>query len=85
MQLLPELAKIVKKLYVFQRTPSSIDVRDQRETSVEEFAEWSKEPVGQKPEGRDSRVFPRGALLSRQMMIIWQAGCQITKFAKSTR
>ena len=43
-QAVPELAKIVKELYVFQRTPSSIDVRDQRETSVEEFAEWSKEP-----------------------------------------
>ena len=43
-QAVPELSKIVKELYVFQRTPSSIDVRDQRETSVEEFAEWSKEP-----------------------------------------
>ena len=43
-QAVPELAKIVKELYVFQRTPSSIDVRDQRETSGEEFAEWSKEP-----------------------------------------
>lgn len=43
-QAVPELAKIVKELYVFQRTPSSIDVRDQRETSVEEFVEWSKEP-----------------------------------------
>jgi cyclohexanone monooxygenase len=43
-QAVPELAKIVKELYVFQRTPSSIDVRDQRETAVEEFAEWSKEP-----------------------------------------
>ena len=30
-QVVPVLAKIVKKLYVFQRTPSSIDVRDQRE------------------------------------------------------
>ncbi|MEC8755809.1 MAG: NAD(P)/FAD-dependent oxidoreductase [Pseudomonadota bacterium] len=43
-QAVPELAKIVKELYVFQRTPSSIDVRDQRETSVEEFEEWAKEP-----------------------------------------
>ena len=43
-QAVPELAKIVEELYVFQRTPSSIDVRDQRETSVEEFEEWSKEP-----------------------------------------
>ena len=43
-QAVPELAKIVEELYVFQRTPSSIDVRDQRETSVEEFREWAKEP-----------------------------------------
>ena len=43
-QFVPELAKIVEELYVFQRTPSSIDVRDQRETSVEEFREWAKEP-----------------------------------------
>ena len=32
-QAIPELAKIAKELYVFQRTPSSIDVRDQRETT----------------------------------------------------
>jgi cyclohexanone monooxygenase len=43
-QAVPELAKIVKELYVFQRTPSSIDVRDQRETSAEEAAQWSNEP-----------------------------------------
>ena len=43
-QAVPELAKIVKELCVFQRTPSSIDVRDQRETSMEEFEEWAKEP-----------------------------------------
>jgi cyclohexanone monooxygenase len=43
-QAIPELAKIVEQLYVFQRTPSSIDVRDQRETSHEERATWTKEP-----------------------------------------
>ncbi len=43
-QVIPELAKIVKELYVFQRTPSSIDVRDQRETTQEEIEAWSKEP-----------------------------------------
>ena len=43
-QAIPELAKTVKELYVFQRTPSSIDVRDQRETSSDEFAAWSREP-----------------------------------------
>ncbi|MEK9854163.1 MAG: hypothetical protein VW495_05105, partial [Rhodobiaceae bacterium] len=32
------------ELYVFQRTPSTIDVRDQRETSGEEIEQWSNEP-----------------------------------------
>ena len=32
-QVIPELAKIVGELYVFQRTPSTIDIRDQRETT----------------------------------------------------
>jgi cyclohexanone monooxygenase len=43
-QAIPELAKIVKELYVFQRTPSTIDVRDQRETTQEERETWAKEP-----------------------------------------
>ena len=32
-QAIPELAKVVGELYVFQRTPSTIDVRDQRATT----------------------------------------------------
>jgi cyclohexanone monooxygenase len=43
-QAIPELAKIAKELYVFQRTPSTIDVRDQRETTPEEIETWTKEP-----------------------------------------
>jgi cyclohexanone monooxygenase len=43
-QAIPELAKIVKELYVFQRTPSSIDVRDQRATTEEEKIAWAQEP-----------------------------------------
>ena len=43
-QIVPELAKIVTELFVFQRTPSTIDVRDQRETTPEEIEAWSKEP-----------------------------------------
>ncbi|MBQ0798614.1 MAG: NAD(P)/FAD-dependent oxidoreductase [Porticoccaceae bacterium] len=43
-QAIPELAKIVKELYVFQRTPSSIDVRDQRATTQEEIDTWKDEP-----------------------------------------
>ena len=43
-QVIPEIAKVVDQLYVFQRTPSTIDVRDQRETTPDEIATWSKEP-----------------------------------------
>jgi cyclohexanone monooxygenase len=43
-QAIPEIAKIAKQLYVFQRTPSTIDVRDQRATTQEEIEAWSKEP-----------------------------------------
>lgn len=43
-QVIPEIAKIAKELYVFQRTPSSINVRDQRETTQEEIDTWAKEP-----------------------------------------
>lgn len=44
-QAVPELAKVAGELYVFQRTPSSVDVRDQRATTEEEIAEWSKDPA----------------------------------------
>ena len=43
-QAIPELAKVVGELHVFQRTPSTIDVRDQRATTDEEFAAWADEP-----------------------------------------
>jgi cyclohexanone monooxygenase len=43
-QVIPELAKVARDLYVFQRTPSTIDVRDQRPTTQEERDTWAKEP-----------------------------------------
>lgn len=43
-QVIPEIAKVVKSLHVFQRTPSTIDVRDQRETTDEEREAWANEP-----------------------------------------
>ncbi len=43
-QAIPELAKVAGELYVFQRTPSSIDVRDQRATTEEEIRAWAQEP-----------------------------------------
>jgi cyclohexanone monooxygenase len=43
-QAIPELAKVAGELFVFQRTPSTIDVRDQRATTPEEIATWASEP-----------------------------------------
>jgi cyclohexanone monooxygenase len=43
-QAIPELAKTVGELYIFQRTPSSIDIRDQRATTDDERATWASEP-----------------------------------------
>ena len=43
-QVIPEIAKVVNHLTVFQRTPSTIDVRDQRATTPQEIETWSKEP-----------------------------------------
>ncbi|HYZ21119.1 MAG TPA: NAD(P)/FAD-dependent oxidoreductase [Rhodopila sp.] len=43
-QVVPEIAKVAGELYVFQRTPSTIDVRDQRATTQQEIEAWSKEP-----------------------------------------
>ncbi len=43
-QAVPELAKTVGELFVFQRTPSTIDVRDQRATTDDEVEQWSNEP-----------------------------------------
>ena len=42
-QVIPEIAKVVSELNVFQRTPSSIDVRDQRETTDDERSTWATE------------------------------------------
>ncbi|OAL35290.1 hypothetical protein AYO20_05341 [Fonsecaea nubica] len=42
-QLVPELAKWAKHLYVFQRTPSAVDVRGQRETDADW---WTREIHG---------------------------------------
>jgi len=43
-QAIPELAKIAGHLTVFQRTPSTIEVRDQRSTTPEQIERWSSQP-----------------------------------------
>jgi len=42
-QAIPQLAKLARELFVFQRTPSSVDVRDQRATTDEERETWAHE------------------------------------------
>ncbi len=51
-QAVPHLAKWAKKLYVFQRTPSSVDRRDNRRTDV---AWWTSEIQGKKGWQRERR------------------------------
>jgi cation diffusion facilitator CzcD-associated flavoprotein CzcO len=43
-QAIPELAKVAGHLYVFQRTPSTIEVRDQRSTRPDQIERWSQQP-----------------------------------------
>ena len=63
-QAIPELAKIVRRsLTVFQRTPSSIDVRDQRATTDEEREQvWARtSPVGRRAQaGAVCQASPAG-------------------------
>ncbi|KAF4944580.1 hypothetical protein FSARC_14635, partial [Fusarium sarcochroum] len=47
-QLVPELAKWCKELYVFQRTPSSVGVRNQHQTKAEEWNKMTAEKGWQK-------------------------------------
>ena len=46
-QVVPQIARVAKELYVFQRTPGAVGVRDQRPTDVEWFQSlkpgWQKE------------------------------------------
>ncbi len=62
-QVIPEVAKVAGELIVFQRTPSTIDVRDQRETTPEEIEEWKHTP-GWAAERRErfARLIGRRAL-----------------------
>ena len=84
-QVIPEIAKVVKELYVFQRTPSSIDVRDQRETTQEEIDTWAHEPGWAKPDEQGSlRSRPVGRP-SKPTTIISPARSRISKSVRSTR
>jgi cation diffusion facilitator CzcD-associated flavoprotein CzcO len=63
-QAIPELAKVVGQLYVFQRTPSSIDVRDQRATTEEERTTWAEEPGWARAHDRE---LTREELMQKQL------------------
>lgn len=47
-QVIPQLAKYAKELYVFQRTPSSVDVRNNRETDPSTWHEIASKPGWQR-------------------------------------
>jgi cation diffusion facilitator CzcD-associated flavoprotein CzcO len=45
-QEVPELAKVAGQLYVFQRTPSSLDLRAQRPMDPRIVEKWKKDAEG---------------------------------------
>ena len=59
---------MVGELYVFQRTPSSIDVRDQRATTEDEIEDLEEgERLGAGPDASVwQRSFPRASALQSQ-------------------
>ena len=77
-QAIPELAKVAGHLYVFQRTPSTIDVRDQRSTTARaDRALEAAAGVGARPP-RPLRRDPRSAAAPSRTTTTWPAGrrCQ---------
>ncbi|GKT89219.1 flavin-binding monooxygenase-like family protein [Colletotrichum tofieldiae] len=59
-QLVPQLAKWAKELYVFQRTPSSVDERGQRPTDPEEWKKIANGRGWQKRRVENFNVFVAG-------------------------
>lgn len=73
-QMIPEIAKKVGELHIFQRTPSTIDVRDQRETTPEEIEAWKKEPGwAKRRRQRFSKLFGRRALQANDAFLSGKA------------
>ena len=73
------------ELYVFQRTPSTIDVRDQRATTQEEIETWSKEPGwAEGAAGPVRPASPPAAPRSRPTTTTSPARCRTSRNASST-
>ncbi len=73
-QVIPEIAKEVGELHIFQRTPSTIDVRDQRATTQEEIEEWKQDPDwAKKRRQRFAKLFGRRALQANDAFLSGKA------------
>jgi len=73
-QVIPEIAKEVGELHIFQRTPSTIDVRDQRETTQEEIEQWKNEPGwAKRRRERFAKLFGRRALQANDAFLSGKA------------
>jgi cyclohexanone monooxygenase len=59
-QVVPELASVAADLYVFQRTPSTVDIRGQRPTTPEEREQWANEPGWARARRRRFAAGPKG-------------------------
>ena len=83
-QAIPELAKVAGELYVFQRTPSTIDVRDQRETTQEEREPGRTSPAGRAPGAPASPRSLRDGRRSRPTTTTSPDASPTTRSASST-
>ncbi|CAK5269541.1 unnamed protein product [Mycena citricolor] len=79
-QVIPELAKWAKELFVFQRTPSSVDVRNQHPTDPEEW----KNKIATGKGWQHARSVNYNAILANQPEegpdLVSDASCQIPAF-----
>ncbi|KAJ6271246.1 hypothetical protein PSV08DRAFT_246743 [Bipolaris maydis] len=78
-QIVPELAKWSKHLLVFQRTPTSCDVRGQRKTDLDEWKQITAQKGWQRERNHNFNHFLRGEPL--QVDLVRDGWCQMPSFS----
>ncbi|KAJ6209783.1 hypothetical protein PSV09DRAFT_2373288 [Bipolaris maydis] len=79
-QIVPELAKWSKHLLVFQRTPTSCDVRGQRKTDLDEWKQITAQKGWQRERNHNFNHFLRGEPL--QVDLVRDGWCQMPRSAR---
>ncbi|PSN65698.1 FAD/NAD(P)-binding domain-containing protein [Corynespora cassiicola Philippines] len=78
-QAIPKLAEYAKHLYVFQRTPASCEVRNQRDTDPTEFKKISSEKGWQRKRQENFNYFVRGEALD--LDLVQDGWCQMPSYS----